>query len=166
VQTTLGHGNIGTTSGYLHARPDSSSGLKLDPRVVIDGGKVVHWARRLLRLWIPFTVFCCGAVGVLLYRDLFIFVGIGLVGWAVFVRVLNGRRFHRARGELVWHTMATLDAATLDAATLDATTRAPSPSKRTLISRQILHPVFVLFFFFVLYGFVSIFKDLANWLFK
>jgi hypothetical protein len=128
---------------------------------VIDGGKVVHWARRLLRLWIPFTVFCCGAVGVLLYRDLFIFVGIGLVGWAVFVRVLNGRRFHRARGELVWHTMATLDAATLD-----ATTRAPSPSNRTLVWRQILHPVFVLFFFFVLYGFVSIFKDLANWLFK
>lgn len=31
VQSTLGHGNIATTSGYLHARPDSSSGLKLDP---------------------------------------------------------------------------------------------------------------------------------------
>jgi hypothetical protein len=161
VQTTLGHGNIGTTSGYLHARPDSSSGLKLDPRVVIDGGKVVHWARRLLRLWIPFTVFCCGAVGVLLYQDLFIFIGIGLVGWAVFVRVLNGRRFHRARGERVWHTIATIDAATLD-----ATTRASSPSNRRLVWRQILDPVFVLFFFFVLYGFVSIFKDLANWLFK
>jgi hypothetical protein len=27
VQQTLGHGNIATTSGYLHARPDSSSGL-------------------------------------------------------------------------------------------------------------------------------------------
>ena len=33
VQATLGHGNISTTSGYLHARPDSSSGLKLDPGV-------------------------------------------------------------------------------------------------------------------------------------
>jgi integrase/recombinase XerD len=31
VQATLGHGNISTTSGYLHARPDSSSGLRLDP---------------------------------------------------------------------------------------------------------------------------------------
>jgi hypothetical protein len=31
VQATLGHGNIMTTSGYLHARPESSSGLKLDP---------------------------------------------------------------------------------------------------------------------------------------
>jgi integrase/recombinase XerD len=29
VQATLGHGNISTTSGYLHARPDSSSGLHL-----------------------------------------------------------------------------------------------------------------------------------------
>jgi site-specific recombinase XerC len=29
VQATLGHGNIATTSGYLHARPESSSGLKL-----------------------------------------------------------------------------------------------------------------------------------------
>jgi integrase/recombinase XerD len=27
VQSTLGHGNIATTSGYLHARPDTSSGL-------------------------------------------------------------------------------------------------------------------------------------------
>jgi hypothetical protein len=26
-------GNIATTSGYLHARPESSSGLKLDPGV-------------------------------------------------------------------------------------------------------------------------------------
>src|SRR5262245_48138348 len=33
VQNTLGHDNIATTSGYLHARPDSSSGLKLDPGV-------------------------------------------------------------------------------------------------------------------------------------
>jgi integrase/recombinase XerD len=28
VQATLGHGNISTTSGYLHARPDTSSGLR------------------------------------------------------------------------------------------------------------------------------------------
>ena len=33
VQATLGHGNIATTSGYLHARPETSSGLKLDPGV-------------------------------------------------------------------------------------------------------------------------------------
>ena len=31
----LGHGNIATTSGYLHARPESSSGLKLDPSVFL-----------------------------------------------------------------------------------------------------------------------------------
>ncbi len=30
VQSTLGHGNVATTSGYLHARPKTSSGLKLD----------------------------------------------------------------------------------------------------------------------------------------
>ncbi|CFX24641.1 Integrase family protein [Candidatus Filomicrobium marinum] len=30
VQSTLGHSNVATTSGYLHARPDSSSGLRLD----------------------------------------------------------------------------------------------------------------------------------------
>jgi site-specific recombinase XerD len=30
VQATLGHANVATTSGYLHARPDSSSGLYLD----------------------------------------------------------------------------------------------------------------------------------------
>jgi len=35
VQNTLGHGNISTTSGYLHARPDTSSGLKLDPGVFL-----------------------------------------------------------------------------------------------------------------------------------
>jgi integrase/recombinase XerD len=35
VQATLGHGNIATTSGYLHARPDSSSGLRLDPGVFL-----------------------------------------------------------------------------------------------------------------------------------
>jgi hypothetical protein len=31
VQSTLGHGNIATTSGYRHARPNTSSGLHLDP---------------------------------------------------------------------------------------------------------------------------------------
>jgi integrase/recombinase XerD len=35
VQQTLGHGNISTTSGYLHARPDDSSGLVLDPGVFL-----------------------------------------------------------------------------------------------------------------------------------
>ncbi len=30
VQTTLGHANVATTSGYLHARPNRSSGSKLD----------------------------------------------------------------------------------------------------------------------------------------
>jgi integrase/recombinase XerD len=35
VQQTLGHGNIATTSGYLHARPDSSSGLCLDEGVFL-----------------------------------------------------------------------------------------------------------------------------------
>jgi integrase/recombinase XerD len=30
VQTTLGRANVATTSGYLHARPNTSSGLKLD----------------------------------------------------------------------------------------------------------------------------------------
>jgi integrase/recombinase XerD len=35
VQQTLGHGNISTTSGYLHARPDTSSGLRLDPGVFL-----------------------------------------------------------------------------------------------------------------------------------
>jgi integrase/recombinase XerD len=33
VQATLGHGNIATTSGYLHARPEKSSALRLDPGV-------------------------------------------------------------------------------------------------------------------------------------
>jgi integrase/recombinase XerD len=35
VQATLGHANVSTTSGYLHARPDSSSGLRLDPGVFL-----------------------------------------------------------------------------------------------------------------------------------
>jgi len=35
VQETLGHGNIATTSGYLHARPGSSSGLRLDEGVFL-----------------------------------------------------------------------------------------------------------------------------------
>ena len=30
VQSTLGHSDVATTSNYLHARPDTSSGLKLD----------------------------------------------------------------------------------------------------------------------------------------
>jgi integrase/recombinase XerD len=29
VRDTLGHGSIATTSAYLHARPDRSSGLRL-----------------------------------------------------------------------------------------------------------------------------------------
>ena len=33
VQATLGHASVGTTSTYLHARPKSSSGLKLDAGV-------------------------------------------------------------------------------------------------------------------------------------
>ena len=35
VQATLGHGNVATTSAYLHARPDTSSGLRLDPGVFL-----------------------------------------------------------------------------------------------------------------------------------
>jgi integrase/recombinase XerD len=35
VQETLGHGNISVTSGYLHARPGTSSGLSLDPGVFL-----------------------------------------------------------------------------------------------------------------------------------
>jgi len=38
VQSTLGHGNIAVTSGYLHARPDTSSGLSLDPGVFLQRG--------------------------------------------------------------------------------------------------------------------------------
>jgi len=30
VQSTLGYANVATTSGYLHARPNTSSGLELD----------------------------------------------------------------------------------------------------------------------------------------
>ena len=37
VQATLGHANIATTSGE-HARPGSSSGLKLDPGVFLQNG--------------------------------------------------------------------------------------------------------------------------------
>jgi site-specific recombinase XerD len=36
VQATLGHANTATTSGYLHARPGSSSGLKLDGGVFLN----------------------------------------------------------------------------------------------------------------------------------
>jgi integrase/recombinase XerD len=32
-QATLGHANVSTTSGYLNARPDTSSGLRLNPVV-------------------------------------------------------------------------------------------------------------------------------------
>jgi integrase/recombinase XerD len=35
AQSTLGHGNIAVTSGYLHARPGDSSGLHLDPGVFL-----------------------------------------------------------------------------------------------------------------------------------
>jgi site-specific recombinase XerD len=35
AQETLGHGNIATTSGYLHARPGTSSGLRLDEGVFL-----------------------------------------------------------------------------------------------------------------------------------
>jgi integrase/recombinase XerD len=38
VQATLGHGNIAVTSGYLHARPGTSSGLSLDPGVFLQRG--------------------------------------------------------------------------------------------------------------------------------
>jgi integrase/recombinase XerD len=38
VQATLGRGTIAATSGYLHARPASSSGLKLDQGFGFDGG--------------------------------------------------------------------------------------------------------------------------------
>jgi len=36
VQSTLGHGNIAVTSGYLHARPRDSSGLHLDAGVFLQ----------------------------------------------------------------------------------------------------------------------------------
>ena len=35
-QATLGHADITTTGGYLHANPDSSSGLKLDRGVFLQ----------------------------------------------------------------------------------------------------------------------------------
>jgi integrase/recombinase XerD len=35
IQSLLGHGNIATTSGYLHARPNTWSGLHLDPGVFL-----------------------------------------------------------------------------------------------------------------------------------
>jgi hypothetical protein len=41
-----GHGNIATTSGYLHARPDSSSGLRLDLGVVSSMKKRKRRAKR------------------------------------------------------------------------------------------------------------------------
>ena len=36
VQSTLGHGNIATTSGYLHARPESSSASSSIPECFFD----------------------------------------------------------------------------------------------------------------------------------
>ena len=36
VQSTLGHGNIAVTSGYLHARPGDSSGLHVDAGVFLQ----------------------------------------------------------------------------------------------------------------------------------
>jgi len=47
VQETLGRGNIATTGGYLHARPGSSSGLRLDgfppiPRSRVEIGAVAR----------------------------------------------------------------------------------------------------------------------------
>jgi hypothetical protein len=36
VQSTHGHANVATTSGYLHARPDKSSGLRLDEGFFIE----------------------------------------------------------------------------------------------------------------------------------
>jgi integrase/recombinase XerD len=38
VQSTLDHGNIAVTSGYLHARPGTSSGLSLNPGVFLQRG--------------------------------------------------------------------------------------------------------------------------------
>jgi integrase/recombinase XerD len=46
IQTTLGHDNIATTSGYLHARPDSSSALHLDPGCFFDERGARAWRRR------------------------------------------------------------------------------------------------------------------------
>ena len=46
VQATLGHSNISTTSGYLHARPDSSSGLVLDSSDPMPGHE-----KKLARRW-------------------------------------------------------------------------------------------------------------------
>jgi hypothetical protein len=45
VQSTLGHGNIATTSGYLHARPNTSGGLHLDPE---PGGQVLSWVSEFI----------------------------------------------------------------------------------------------------------------------
>jgi integrase/recombinase XerD len=37
VQANLGHGKVAVTSGYLHARPGTSSGLSLDAEVFLRG---------------------------------------------------------------------------------------------------------------------------------
>jgi integrase/recombinase XerD len=47
VQSTLGHANVATTSGYLHARPNSSSGLKLDEGIFGDATGAPLGTRRL-----------------------------------------------------------------------------------------------------------------------
>ena len=50
VQSTLGHGNIAKMSGYLHARPNASSGLHLDPGGFFyeEPGKEMRHRRRLI----------------------------------------------------------------------------------------------------------------------
>jgi integrase/recombinase XerD len=42
VQSTLGHGNIAATSGHLHARPESLSGLKLIRESSFDEGEGIE----------------------------------------------------------------------------------------------------------------------------
>ena len=42
VQTTLGHGSVAVTSAYLHARPDTSSGLRLDPGIIASMTRKSH----------------------------------------------------------------------------------------------------------------------------
>jgi hypothetical protein len=56
LQATLGHGNISTTSGHLHARPDSSIGLRLNPEVFFDddeAGDAANFPFRSLPLVLP-----------------------------------------------------------------------------------------------------------------
>jgi Phage integrase family len=53
VQATLGHGNIATTSGHMHARPDSSSGLRLDRRGTPLGSRARQESAGTVRYSIP-----------------------------------------------------------------------------------------------------------------